>query len=465
VRILVYAFIAGASFGLFAPPQIADPQEPLPRLTGATPGLDSLLSPHVPVSSDLDNELAGLPGKKRAELLTWERVFALALINSRAGNGQAAPALVPADLAANANRYGIDEFTRFRDDFLTRRPGPQGRFHDPSAQYLEILRLLQSIGAARRNIAVHELLLPLLREVVQGCPSGVSQLDVDRVNASLERARLGLVDDVGHYRNDVDQMKAALGLSPHAAVVPDRRILSAFQSAWESVHNWLRSPTRQLDELHVLVERLPVLGEVFLGDRRVAGPTVANRSPIDELLNDAAGLAIKNRSARAKNDAEAESEIQLELRVRRRLRHLFETQSAYDGEKHRYELAVRLSDQAFERLVAPASGVIGARSQLLEELLDHLAEIHSVEDRLVGLWTGFRAERLALYRDIGILPYENWISFYQDLSAVTAERGPARTDAAAPGVDRPPPPPPTGVNPQAPPPAPAPRSASSARGG
>jgi len=464
MRILVCAFIAAAGLGFVTPPCLAGPQKLPSRFAGDTPGLEHMLSPQVPASSDLDNELAGMPEKKHAELLTWERVFALALLHSRAGNGQAAAALVPAELTAKAKQHGFDDFTQFRNAFLTGRPGPEGRYRDPSAQYLEVLRRLQSISSARRNVAIHETLLVLIRELIQGGSSGLSQLDVDRVNALLERARQGLASDVGGYRDELDQMKAALGLSPRAAVVPDRRILSAFESAWEDTHNWLRSPQRNLAELHSLVERLPVLGEVIVGARRLPGAIDAKSSAIDEFLTDAADLAIRNRGARAAGDLAGDSEIQLELRVRRRSRHLLDTRTEYDREKHRVNLAVRLSDQSFERLVAPASGVIGARSQLLRDLLDHLAEIRKVEVRLVGLWTGFRAERLALYRDLGVLPYDNWTSFYQDLSAVVAEARPAPGNAAPPGVDRlpPAPPPPPGVLVQPPPsPAPAPHPATS----
>ena len=43
-----------------------------------------------------------------------------------------------------------------------------------------------------------------------------------------------------------------------------------------------------------------------------------------------------------------------------------------------------------------------------------------MQDRLVGLWASFKAERLALYRDLGVLPYDDWKSFYDDLAARTS---------------------------------------------
>ena len=41
----------------------------------------------------------------------------------------------------------------------------------------------------------------------------------------------------------------------------------------------------------------------------------------------------------------------------------------------------------------------------------------NAEDRLVTIWTSFQTERLALYRELGILPYDDWKSFFNDLSA------------------------------------------------
>ena len=59
---------------------------------------------------------------------------------------------------------------------------------------------------------------------------------------------------------------------------------------------------------------------------------------------------------------------------------------------------------------------MGARNAT-QGLLDQLDQIRRAEDRLVGLWASFKAERLAFYRDFGVLPYDDWKSFYDDLAA------------------------------------------------
>ena len=50
-------------------------------------------------------------------------------------------------------------------------------------------------------------------------------------------------------------------------------------------------------------------------------------------------------------------------------------------------------------------------------LLAPEAQRLKAEDRLVEIWTSFQTERLALYRELGILPYDDWKSFFNDLSA------------------------------------------------
>jgi len=304
---------------------------------------------------------------------------------------------------------------------------------------------------------VHELLLKFLLELIQGGSSGLSQLDVDRVSVRLERARQRFAGDIGRYRDDLDRMKVAFGLSPHAPIIADRRILAGFDAAFEGVENWLRKPNRDLGELHVLVDRAPVLGDVVVGERPIARAVEGNPNAIDDLLNAAAREAIKNRSARNGGQAQGDSEVQLELSVRRRIRHLFEIQAAYVSEKRSYERAIRVKDQSFERLFAPATGVTVRRTPLLGELLDHLAEARKAEVRLVRLWTEFRAERLALYREIGTLPYKDWNSLYENLTAagaVPAEGAPAPANLPAPGANRQPSPPAAEADPQPTPPTP-----------
>jgi hypothetical protein len=362
-------------------------------------------------------ELAGLPLDGRPEILTWERVYALALVRERDGRGGFAEALDPKALDERSARLGVADFDRFRKDFLAGSPGAGGSFRDPSGDYFDLLRRLQIIEDARRNVAVHENVLKLTAELIQGPSAGISQLDVDLISATLLRERQRLSDEIGHFRDRLDELKLALGLSPHVPVIPDRRSLAPFQTTFHAVENWARSPDRSLSELRRLTHQVPVLGKVVIDGQSILGTVEGNAAPSEEVFASAVRVAIKSRRGSDSRPVAGDAEAQLELRVRRRIRHLFETRDAYQGAKRRFELARRLADQSFERLVSPSTAVVTGRSQLLEGVLDHLADIREAEDRLVTLWTAFRAERLALYGEVGVLPYADWASFSKDLAA------------------------------------------------
>ncbi len=95
-------------------------------------------------------------------------------MRSRDARGGFAEAIDPKALDEQAARGGAAEFDRFRKEFLA-----AGRsFRDPSGDYLDLLRRLQTIDNARRSVAVHENLSKLFGELIQGEAAGLTQLDV-----------------------------------------------------------------------------------------------------------------------------------------------------------------------------------------------------------------------------------------------------------------------------------------------
>jgi len=352
----------------------------------------------------MDKEAAGLARATVPELLTWERVYALALVRGRGGPSDFAQALAPKALAGLAARHSVADFARFRKEFLASPSGVGGTLRDPSRDYLELLQRLQLIDNARRNVAVLENLMQFVATLVQGESGGLSQLDLDRVFASLLGARERLANVTGDFRDALDETKVALGLLPHAPVIPDRQNLAAFRTAFDAVESWSKTPDRDLPALAQLVQKMPALGEVVITGQPVLGTIERNPEPGPDMLASAVRLAITNRSAAGKGLSAGDADAQLELRIRRLVRRLFETRRAYEGAKRSDERAIRLQDQAFERMVAPATARVSGRSPLLDGLLDHLTQIPNAEDWLVTLWTSFRVERLSLYRELGILP-------------------------------------------------------------
>jgi hypothetical protein len=377
------------------------------------------LPPHSPAA---DKEIAGLSPDSHPELLTWERVYALALLRARAGTTPSTAALDPKGFPEIVARHGLADFSRFRRDFLAVRPGADGEFRDPSGDYVDLLRRIQVIDNARRDVARHENFLTLYRELIRGEASGLSALQVDLAEAVVVGARQRLADETARFRDALDELKASLGLSPRALAIPSRQDIAAFREAFEAVQNWHRDPKRTLNVLHQLIARLPALGEVNVDGQPIVATIEGNPNRLDEVLAAATRVANKNRAS-GKNGAARETDVQLELRTGRRIRRLVEAHRAYQTEKRRYELANRLISEAVTQFVAPPAGGTQVLAQAAgavvktEEMRAQSVQIQRAEDRLVGLWASFKGERLALYRDLGILPYDDWTSFYGDLAA------------------------------------------------
>jgi RNA polymerase sigma factor (sigma-70 family) len=376
-----------------------------------------------PLSLDWVKGIVGFSSGSRPEGLTWEHVYTPALVRARTGLTSSADVLDPKVLAELAARHGVADFSRFRHDFLAGRPGAGGTFRDPSGDFLELLRRLQVIDNARCDVALRENCFRLFQELIQGESSGLSQLQGDLVEASLVRARQRLADETAQFRDGLDELKAAIGLPPRALLVPDPEGIAAFREVFEKVHNWHRDPTRSFKVLPQLIARLPALGEVEVEGRPILGTIEANPDRLEDELAAMMRSAVKNRNSREMAEAARDTDVLLERRTRQHVRRLVEARRAYVVERRSYELASRLIDQVLEQIVAPPAGGTQALAQsagariATQGLLDQLDQVRSAQDRLVGLWASFKAERLALYRDLGVLPYDDWKSFYSELEA------------------------------------------------
>ncbi len=384
----------------------------------------SLFFPKLPpLSLDSVKGIVGLSTDSRPDLMTWEHVYTPALVRARTGLTSSADVLDPKLLAELAARHGVADFGRFRRDFLAGRPGASGTFRDPSGGYLELLRRLQVIDNARCDVALRENCFRLFQELIRGEASGLSQLQVDLVEASLVRARQRLADETAQFRDGLDELKAAIGLSPRALSIPDPEGIASFRDVFEKVHNWHRDPTRTFKVLPQLIARLPALGEVVVEGRPILDTIEANPDRLEDELAALMRSAVKDRNGREKGEAARDEDVPLERRTRQHIRRLVEARRAYVMERRRYELASRLIDQVLEQIVAPPAGGTQALAQsagariATQGLLDQLEQVRGAQDRLVGLWASFKAERLALYRDLGVLPYDDWKSFYDDLAA------------------------------------------------
>lgn len=376
-----------------------------------------------PLSRESVQRIVGLPTGSRPERLTWKRLYTLAILCTRAGSEPGAGLLEPAALAELAAAHGVDDFSRFRHDFLARRPGGRWSFYDPSREYVDFLRRLQVVDNARCDVALRENCLRLYQELVKGEASGLSALEVDLVEASLVRARQRLADETARFRDGLDGVKSWVGLPPRASLVPDLEGIAGFRAAFEGAYNWHRNPTRTRKHLSQQIARLPALGEVLVEGRPILAAIEANPDRLEDELAAVLRSAGKDPGSQNKGEAAPNAEGPLEPRIRYQLRRLVEARQTYGLQRRRFELASRSIDDVLTQLVAPPAGgthglaqAVGARLAT-QGLLEQLDQVQSAEDRLVGLWASFQADRLALYRDLGVLPYDDWKSFIDDLAA------------------------------------------------
>ncbi len=385
--------------------------------------------PLIVNSLEVQKEIAGLASSSKPHLLTWETAYLLAVVRARSGGGELLPSLDPVALSRQVDRLGLADFSRFRNDLFA-----AGAFRDPAPDMLALLARLQTIENARWRIAFLENLTKLLQERIQGESSGLSRLDLDVVFAALIKCRQDLDHKKTLFRDGLDELKVALGLSPKVEVILDRKPMAGFQEAFEAVATWQRQPSRHLDDLYKLTDALPDPGEVIIEGKPALGAVLGNSDQWVGALAKATRLALEKRGNSAQGAAEAEVLVGLELKVRRRVRRLVELRRAYDDATQQYALAIRIRDQAFERLIAPGSEGGLSRSQSIERIVEQAVGFMAIEDQLAELWTGFRAERLTLYREIGVLPDADWKAFYAELRAErAAAKKPPADDAALPG--------------------------------
>ncbi|WP_435010339.1 TolC family protein [Tundrisphaera lichenicola] len=74
--------------------------------------------------------------------------------------------------------------------------------------------------------------------------------------------------------------------------------------------------------------------------------------------------------------------------------------------------SIRLKDQAFETIVAPPAGTAGTQGAVqTTNLISFQNTVVNNENTLVSTWFQYQLQRLQVYRDLGILPFDEWEAF------------------------------------------------------
>jgi hypothetical protein len=139
------------------------------------------------------------------------------------------------------------------------------------------------------------------------------------------------------------------------------------------------------------------------------------------------------------------AEDNLKIQLRNDLRLVQLAYINYEISKRNFELNVRLKDQAFEQIVAPPAAAGGGglaqtanAATQTTNLLNFQGNMITAMLALTNGWATYETQRLIVYRDIGILPYDEWEAFSELFPA--QYHGPIIGNAPAGGAGFTPPP-------------------------
>ena len=267
---------------------------------------------------------------------------------------------------------------------------------------------------------------------------GFTQFDLDQFALAVEETRLDLEAEQLQLRDRLDRMKAELGLAPGVALVPDPEGLEGFRRVFDEIGSWPLDRRRRLEDLSRLVGSLPAIGDVELDGL----PLLTDHRPRAGPAGIPARGGGPDRGAEPRRCGEA----------RRNGAHASNPPKAAGPEPQPPKL--RRGDSPVHdppEAERPASRATGGSSRSdpagdtpeLEGTRDARGRRPRMPEPPRRALDDLPGERLALYRDLGTLPCENWDEFYRLFSCK-----PGKVD---------PPPPPEQPAPAAPAP-PAPRA-------
>ncbi|WZP00672.1 hypothetical protein EP7_002321 [Isosphaeraceae bacterium EP7] len=355
-----------------------------------------------PIGPIDEARIAGLAEGSNPRVMTWPRAMTLALIRTRDAKPPRFESLDLDRMNELAKALGTDDFARFKADFLSTKA-----FSDPSADLMNLQARILVIDNTRRKVDFFNHLERVITELARVDASGLRQSDLDRFDTTLIEARRDLDREINRYRDGLDALKVSLGLSAHAPLIVDTSPLAGFREVFAATDRWFQDPRRNINDLDRFAERLPSIGEISIEGQSILGVIEREPDRLEKMLSLATRIALKNRREGEDSDA-------LELRIRRQLRHLAEIRADYEGKRRISVRLARQLDAAQEQLIAPPGGEDGQTTLKMAGITQQIAENR---DRLVLLWTAFRAERLALYRDLGLFPFEDWSAFYGQFTA------------------------------------------------
>jgi hypothetical protein len=137
-------------------------------------------------------------------------------------------------------------------------------------------------------------------------------------------------------------------------------------------------------------------------------------------------------------------EDSVKFQVRQEIRALINFGENYDISRTVLINVLRQRDQALQQLIAPPEQVGGGfnpniLAQQATQTINYINSVNGVLaqlNTLVNNWVQYQTQRLALYRDLGIMPFDEWEAYYELFPAGASRTAPrGRGDAGRPVPD------------------------------
>ncbi len=128
----------------------------------------------------------------------------------------------------------------------------------------------------------------------------------------------------------------------------------------------------------------------------------------------------------------------IKFTVRQEIRLLIQYAENYEITKKNLLLVLRQRDQSLQQIIAPpdasATGGASSASQATQtlNLIQSTSNIVTQQNSLIQFWVQYQSVRLALYRDLGIMPYDEWEAYYELFPAAAGNTA-ARNNRAGTG--------------------------------
>jgi hypothetical protein len=471
---------------------------------------------------------------------TVQSVLPISIVQPFLRGGGRAVTLEPLTLAERNLLYQVRIFTRFRQQFmpylLTNAGQPfdggasagggagggaatptggvgGGAAQDAGIGYLNVLQQIQVVENNRKTVAAFEALATAYGEMAKGAGAGVSALNVDQINSSLQQTRATLIVAITQLRILFDQFKIQLGLPPDTPLVLDRGLLLGFRRVFDRIDEWFTDEERDPEVLPRFVDQLPRLEDVVI-DGRAAVELGHDLSRQEEVLLAAERVALENRLElmnergqlydswrqlavtfnavkgifnvtltnqiftpptssnpfgfweqakqfnlvlnaelplvrvaerntyrtafiryRQEQRVLQQLEDNIKFAVRSDIRNMIQNAEQYNIQKRLLVVSLRQKDNAQRQIFAPpAPGDTGSSQNVTattQQLVQAQQQVLGAENTLIQTWVSYETQRISLYRDLGIIPYDEWEAYHELFPAQPPRPGSGNNIAGA----------------------------------